>query len=212
MSVSPKPLPALSAVTATSTTTASTIIPSPNGSCDASNFELANLLSKAYADIDVLRQQLHSAIRRAERAERLSTASTSATATHAALKELEARLDQAEQARDEANARRARIQEYWSEFDRWWCNADVRIQENRLAFGKVITEGGGHLNLIRLPLITELNPLPSTHQNHVFAMPPPTAGGRASTHGKQKKLSFRLKEPLFEFTRTLFFFFGRLQQ
>jgi hypothetical protein len=162
MSVSPQPL------------IAAPLSPPANGSPSApSNSELATLLSRAYAEVESLKQQLSLVSRRAERAERFNSASASTSTAQQTISELESRLEKAELDRDEAGARLARIQEHWLDFDRWFSHVDARLQENRLTLSKIVSEGGGQLNLARIPLISDLSLAP--HQHHGPGMPPPSS-------------------------------------
>jgi hypothetical protein len=138
-----------------------------SSSAHASNSELANLLAKTFQEVDHLKNQLTIALRRAEQAERLLQASGSASASQSTIRDLEARLEKAEQARDEANARCTRIQDNWQDLEQWLVQIEARILENRIAFGKVVSEGGGVLSVLRVPL--EFGSVPAT--NYSFAVP-----------------------------------------
>ncbi|OBZ65044.1 hypothetical protein A0H81_14959 [Grifola frondosa] len=86
----------------------------------------------------------------------------------------EARIERAEQARDEADARLRLVQEAWIELDRYLTASVVRSTDARTAFSRLVADGGGPLLVLSssshpvqnstqsLPSM-QLPPLPHSH-------------------------------------------------
>ncbi|TFK18808.1 hypothetical protein FA15DRAFT_660411 [Coprinopsis marcescibilis] len=155
---------------------------SPTGS-GRTNHELASLLAQAYADLDSLKRELSQTKRRAEKAERLANALSAAgddspngsSATGISdgaarvIRELEERVNSAEMARDEAEARRRMMQEQWLQVEGQLNTLEYRSQETRQSFSRIMKDGGGPLILSSFPLPVG----PPGTLTHITAMPPP---------------------------------------
>ncbi|EJF59981.1 hypothetical protein DICSQDRAFT_155961 [Dichomitus squalens LYAD-421 SS1] len=177
MSASPQPPPP-----ATVPEPATHTNSSPPASSSGSPAQLATLLAKALQETESLKAELSTLRRRADKSERLlatfqsvqsptngsppgsshgaSSKENWPPAARKALIDCEARVERAEQARDEALARLQMLQESWQELDRYFATLELRALDTRAQFSRLIADGGG-------PLV-QVNAIPSSSQNTVY--------------------------------------------
>jgi hypothetical protein len=155
------------------------------------NAQLATLLSESCKEIEALRRELAAASKRVEKADRIlaifgqasagSNASSSPNGTplpEAATARLvcdyEARLERAEQARDEAEARKRVITDTWAQLDKYLAGIEFRAADARAGFARIVAEGGGQLVLASIPVPGQQPVPPPPHASATFpTMPPP---------------------------------------
>ncbi|KAJ2915540.1 hypothetical protein MD484_g4863, partial [Candolleomyces efflorescens] len=159
------------ATTATSTTTSAAAVPAPGATPSSSSAatsggtheQLAQLLAKAYSDIDGLHRELVQTKRRAEQAERVAQRLTAVADASSSspngngnananagvvpehvtriIRELEDRLTHSEMAREEAEVRRRFVLDQWIQVENYMGQLDVKIQEVKFGFMRAIREG-----------------------------------------------------------------------
>lgn len=202
MSVSPQP-PAASVSpmnSARSPPTSAVISP---GSTGHSNAQLAEMLSASFREVDSLRRELTSMRKRAERAENIVSAIQSGSdgsgsasqqqqqqqmpeAAVRAIMDCEHRIQLAEQARDEAEARRRVLMEAWVELDRYLGVIEIRAADARAGYTRIVAEGGGQLVVANIPLPGQQTGVVAQQQQHahssnptISVMPPPSHPSRS---------------------------------
>ncbi|KAI6121966.1 hypothetical protein F5141DRAFT_547974 [Pisolithus sp. B1] len=159
--VSPKPAPSQPTMTSP---------PSPPK--DATHAQLAALLTDSYEEKHVLQKELVATRKRLESLERqlaafskLSSSSPNASSapisdvTRRCIEDAELRIERAELARDEADARSRVITEAWEELNRYLTRLDFHSQDARAGFARIMAEGGGQLILAPIPV-------PGSHHSH----------------------------------------------
>lgn len=161
-----------------------------------SNARLAELLSTCYRDIDALRAELRNARRRAEAAENILNALGSGSgslnsqqqqqplpeAAIRTLRDYEQRVQQAEVARDEAEARRRVLSENWEEMNRFLNLVEARAADARAGFARIVTEGGGQLVLPDIPIPGQHHHHQLNHPNQGLTIMPPPSNTRHRGH------------------------------
>ncbi|KAG6845676.1 hypothetical protein H0H87_005883 [Tephrocybe sp. NHM501043] len=124
--------------------------PSPPASPPATTpAGLAKLLADAYADADGLRRELAASKKRTDHAERIAVSLQSLSDRDTAqdnaidiLKKWEQRALAAEQARDDADAKRSAIEASWSQLTQYLAQLDVAASDARAGFARVVEHGG----------------------------------------------------------------------
>jgi hypothetical protein len=141
---------------ATTTTASVGATPSSPG---GTHEQLAQLLAKAYNDIEGLHRELSQTKRRAEQAERVAqrlTAVAEASSSSSPngngtgvvpehvtriIRELEDRLTHSEMAREEAEVRRRFVMDQWIQVENYLGQLEVKVQEAKFGFMRVLREG-----------------------------------------------------------------------
>jgi hypothetical protein len=180
--------------------TSAVISPSATGH---SNAQLAEMLSASFREVDTLRRELTSTRKRAERAENIVSAIQSGSDASAgsqqqqqmpeaavrAIMDCEHRIQLAEQARDEAEARRRVLMEAWVELDRYLGVIEIRAADARAGYTRIVAEGGGQLVVANIPLPGQQAGV--AHHAHanptISVMPPPSHPSRShhpSSHSR----------------------------
>lgn len=179
------------------------IVVTPGGGTSHSNAQLAEMLCASYREAETLRRDLTIAKRRAEKAENILNAIQSGSDSSnpqqipesaiRTITEYEHRVHLAEQARDEAEARRRVFMEHWTELDRYFgalanCAADARA-----GYSRTVAEGGGQLVLATIPLLGAQGfQTPHNTQNlGMVVMPPPHHPSRHHSSGHTRSHSQR---------------------
>jgi len=115
--------------------------------------------SESYLDIESLRREVAITTKRADKAERLLADYTEATSANggtpvnilqiseAAIRDYETRIERAENAREEADARRRVITDAWAQVERHLQAADLSAADIRSAFSCILSDGSGQLSL-----------------------------------------------------------------
>jgi hypothetical protein len=148
------------------------------------------MLSASFREVEALRRELASTRRRAEKAENiLNTIQSGSDGSNSqqqqqmpeaavrAIVDCEHRIHVAEQARDEAEARRRVLMEAWVELDRYLGVIEIRAADARAGYNRIVAEGGGQLVVANIPLPGQ--PPSHNHQNpSISAMPPPAHPSR----------------------------------
>ena len=146
------------------------------------NAHLAQLLSDCYLDIESLRREVAATKKRADKAERLLANYTQANSANggpmntlqiseAAIRDYETRIERAENAREEADARRRVVTDAWAQVERHLEATDISAAEIRTSFSRILFDGSGQLSLGTLS-----QSLPSFSHQHPLQpaqMPPP---------------------------------------
>lgn len=159
----------------------------PGGGTGHSNAQLAEMLTTSFREVEVLRRELIVTRRRAEKAENILNAIQTGSdgsnppqqipeAVVRSIAESEHRAFLAEQARDEAEARRRLLMEHWTELDRYFSVIENRAADARAGYSRIVAEGGGQLVLATIPLPGPQSgsQTPRSIQNPgVVVMPPP---------------------------------------
>lgn len=115
---------------------------------------LATLLANAYLETDSLKHELAATKKRAEKAERIA-ANLSASSPPAAngpdsqhstvpslkvIQDYEARIDRAENAKEDAEARLLAIYNAWTQLDRYLASSEHRTSDARAAFSRLLDD------------------------------------------------------------------------
>jgi len=163
-----------------------------------SHSQLATLLADSYRDVDNLRKDLATATQRAEKAERLlrgfqqsapdasSSSSPSSLDISHVLMDYEERLSRAERARDEAEARHRSTQEHWISLERYLVNMELRVQEARAHYGRVVSGEPSVGDVSKLltpsfPLFPQAPRRPRTPSGDATFQAPPTKRARGNS-------------------------------
>ena len=189
MSASPQPsgpTTVVSPLTGALSPTNTAVTPGGTG---PSNSQLADMLSTSYREAEALRRELTAARKRAEKAENIlsniflsgSDGSSSQQPMPGGSNSCNNRLRKicvqlAEQARDEADARRRVLMEQWAELDRHLNVMEIRAADARAGYSRIVAEGGGQLVLAPISLPGQLSGPPPLHlhQNTGITLMPPT--------------------------------------
>ncbi|KAF8870735.1 hypothetical protein BD779DRAFT_510911 [Infundibulicybe gibba] len=149
---------------------------------------LSSLLTEAYNNVDILRRENLSLRERAEKADRIfkslqalpspsnsnPPSSGSPTLQHPEvarlLLEYEDRARRAEQARDEADARRRMLADNWVQLDRYLANIELRAADARTGYARAVAEASN-------PIITGPSGVGISTSN---SMPPPSSRHRGT--------------------------------
>ncbi|KAF7433861.1 hypothetical protein PC9H_005827 [Pleurotus ostreatus] len=174
-------------------------VPSPDALTSQTHSQLASILADACKEAEHLRRELSSTRKRAEKAERLvaalsavsgqgsnsPTASSSPNVTPSAavhnpdaaralILEYEERVAKAEQARDEAEARRRMVVDNWQQLERYLQGLEFHASDARAGFARIVADGGGPL------VLADLNALPAASRSLFSSsstMGPPSTKG-----------------------------------
>lgn len=168
-----------------------------------SHSQLATLLADSYKDADNLRKDLAAVTQRAEKAERLlrgfqqsapdasSSSSSSSPDIARVLMDYEERLSRAERARDDAEARRRATQEHWNSLERYLANIEMRAQDARAHYARVVSgdPSAGELSKLStpaFPLFPHAPPRrPRTPSGDAAFQAPPTKRPRGNSDDRQ---------------------------
>ncbi|KAL4067209.1 hypothetical protein V8B97DRAFT_1874054 [Scleroderma yunnanense] len=169
--------------------------------------QLAALLASSYREKESLQKDLSSTRKRLDAVERqlaiLTKPSSSSSpnagtviseAAQRLIADLEARVERAEVARDEADARRRLITEAWEELHRYLGILDLRAQDARADFSRIVAEGGGPLVLAPIPVLGHhgsLHTPPSATSPAIMLVPP----SHSRAHHRQSSSSSSLPPP-----------------
>ena len=171
---SPRTAPAISPAATPS-------ISAPPASPPSGDARLVTLLSDTIRERDDLGRELATTKRRLDRAERLLALSQSNSnpsgngGPSSALLDYEARIENAEMARDESEHRRRVIAENWMQLERHLQFLEVHAADARTSFSRMLLEGGGPLVLASIPHLP-ITPLFTSQSpsHHTLGMPPPS--------------------------------------
>ncbi|KZT67049.1 hypothetical protein DAEQUDRAFT_428917 [Daedalea quercina L-15889] len=183
--------------------------PGPSPVAGQSPAQLAALLSDALRDADALRYELSKSRRRAEKAERLLSSLTHSTCSPSqqrppaessapstppnghhqplpesavkAILDAEARVERAEVARDDAEARLRVIQEAWTELNHYLNTTEVRAADARMSFSRIVADGGGQLVLVPVHAAGSSSALPPSQPPHHTLPPLKSLSSRTSS-------------------------------
>lgn len=166
--------------------------PASPSNASPTNSQLASLLSESCREIDSLRRELSATRKRAEKAERLLATFTQAAsgapingtgspqmvvpeAAARVIQDCEARVERAELARDEAEARKRVLMDTWAQLDKYLGVVELRAADARQGFARIVAEGGGQLVLATIPVAGQPGSFPPSHSMSQanFNMPPP---------------------------------------
>ncbi|KIM53841.1 hypothetical protein SCLCIDRAFT_31579 [Scleroderma citrinum Foug A] len=128
-------------------------------------------------------KELASTRKRLESVERqlaLLTKSSSPNPTDHLIADLEARVERAESARDEAEARRQLFSDHWDELHRYLGTLDIHAHHARSSFARTVAEAGGTLVLAPIPVLGQhlhhqqgsLHTPPSATSPAIMLVPP----------------------------------------
>lgn len=147
--------------------------------------QLATLLANAIQEADAFKHELSVAKRRAEKAERilanLSSSSSGSPptsngadpqqhspATVKIIMDYEARIERAERARDDTEARLLAVQDAWSQLDRYLASLEYRTHDARAVFTRLLDDKNAKpvfsttfKGLLEAPLPFQLSPTSS---------------------------------------------------
>jgi hypothetical protein len=173
----------------------------PSGGTSHSNAQLAEMLTTSFREAEALRRELTVTRRRAEKAENILNIIQSGSdgpnpqqqipeAVVRTIAEYEHRVYLAEQARDEAEARRRVFMEHWTELDRYFSAIENRAADARAGYSRIVAEGGGQLVLATIPLPGPQTPH-NTQNPSMVVMPPPHHPSRHHSSGHTRSHSQR---------------------